>query len=116
MEPLFRFAVRERGRRACASKGMIDQKLQVKTSNVAGESARRLIEGRQLRVLARLGCYGLLALLIFEGLPRVLLSIGPIFRRVQGRDESTFRIQWVRRHGPKRSLVYSFDIYNPTRG
>lgn len=60
--------------------------------------------------------YGAYLLLILEIASRLLLPVDPIFRRIRGRDDSTFRIDWIKRHGRQKDFTQKFDVYNPTRG
>jgi len=55
-------------------------------------------------------------LVFFEASSRIILSVGPLYRRVRDRDDSSFRIDWVRRQGTPKTFAYEFDVYHPTRG
>lgn len=60
--------------------------------------------------------YGVYLLLVFEIASRLLLSVDPIFQRIRGADDSTFRIDWIKRHGGRKDFTQKFEVYNPTRG
>jgi hypothetical protein len=60
--------------------------------------------------------YGVYLLLCFEVGSRLLLSFGPAFRRVRGRDDSTFRILWIRQHSSGSDFNYTFHVYHSSRG
>jgi hypothetical protein len=61
----------------------------------------------------------LFALFIFlsvEFTSRTLLSFEPLFDRMKGYDESSHRIDWVKRHHPGEAPNYQFEVYDPVRG
>ncbi len=53
--------------------------------------------------------------LFFECSARAFLFVDPLFERVLGDDESSYRLNWIRR-GHKPGLSYVFDVYHPVRG
>jgi GDSL-like Lipase/Acylhydrolase family len=61
--------------------------------------------------------YLLVVFLFFEGAARIALSI-PAFRERIDNDAAdvSWRIHWLRRHGRKTGIYYTFDQYDPTRG
>lgn len=70
------------------------------------------------RRIARLAVYTFYFFLFAELMSRGLLSVGPLFRRLKDTDDSSRRIEWVKRHGSEQSITYEyqFEIYSPTRG
>lgn len=60
----------------------------------------------------------LCALVCFcEGTARLALRSDTFFRRVEGRDASSWRLRFVRRHAQGGGgLYYSFDVHHATRG
>lgn len=66
--------------------------------------------------MLRVAAFVLFLFALFEGGARVLLSIEPIYRRARGRDDASFRMDWVKQHGPRQDFEYKFYVYDPTRG
>lgn len=60
--------------------------------------------------------YWFYLLLFFEAASRTFLSVGPIFWRIKGWDDSSQRIEWMKRHSDQQEFVYKFDVYHPMRG
>jgi hypothetical protein len=69
------------------------------------------------RKLLRIAFFSIYSVLILEITCRLVLSIDPIFDRILGFDESSGRLGWIRRHQEtNHAIMYSFDIYDPTKG
>src|SRR5215831_14837554 len=69
--------------------------------------------------LSRGALFVVYLLVVLELATRLLLHIGPIFRTVVGRDDSSSgRLLWVRRHSEEGGFAaqYRFDVYDPIRG
>jgi len=69
--------------------------------------------------LSRGALYVVYLLVVLELATRLLLHIGPIFRTVVGRDDSSSgRLLWVRRHSEEGGFAaqYRFDVFDPMRG
>src|SRR5260370_10817041 len=70
-----------------------------------------------MRRIVKLAVYVLCFFLFAELMSRGLLSVGPLFRRLKDTDDSSRRIEWVKRHGSEQSSnEYEFVIHSPTRG
>jgi len=70
-----------------------------------------------MRRIVKLAVYVLYFFLFAELMSRGLLSVEPLFRRLKDTDDSSRRLEWVKRHGSKQSISYdyAFEIYSPTR-
>lgn len=55
-------------------------------------------------------------LLFAEASARLAFSLGPFFARVQGQDEASWRLRFVRRQARGGGLYYGFDVPHPRRG
>lgn len=58
----------------------------------------------------------LLVLVALEGTSRVLLYVDPVFRRIAGPDESSWRVRWIRHPHAREGVSYGFDVFDPRRG
>jgi len=45
----------------------------------------------------------------------LFFHINPLFDLIKGSGDIQWRVEWIKNHH-KISKIYSFDIYNPTRG
>lgn len=55
-------------------------------------------------------------LFFLEALSRTALSIDPIFNKVRGDDDASWRLDWIKRHNHGIEIYYKFDIYDPAKG
>ncbi len=78
-----------------------------KATDSWGSSGRRVLRSVLLVVCS---------LLLAEVTSRGLFSVGHLFWRAKGMDDSSQRIVWLKRHSRGQRFVYAFDIYHPTRG
>jgi hypothetical protein len=69
-----------------------------------------------VRRIATVALYALCAGLVGESAARAVLSIDPLFKRIRGEDDSSRRLDFVKRHSNKRHFTYNFDAYHPVRG
>ncbi len=68
------------------------------------------------RRLLKWAFFALCFLLFAEVTSRALFSVGPLFRRVKGADDSSARIAWVKLHSRGQKLAFAYDVYDSTRG
>lgn len=54
--------------------------------------------------------------LFVEGISRLAFSIDPVFEKIAGVDESSWRLSWIKRHQGEVEIYYKFDIYDPAKG
>ena len=90
------------------------------TSQDRGAAVPVPIDPRLLRVRLRtallLVAYLLGVFLFFEAVARGVLSVRDLRHRLETDDDTSHRLEWVRRQNRTRRLFYSFDIHHPTRG
>ncbi len=54
-------------------------------------------------------------IVIIEGIARLILSVPSMYYRIGRENDSSRRLDWIRRH-QNQNINYSFDIYNPSTG
>lgn len=62
------------------------------------------------------GLYVAGLLVFLEVVARVTFSIGPLQRRLDGSDDASHRMDWLRQRSNRQEFVYGFDVHHPTRG
>lgn len=80
-----------------------------------GRSSNTTTRSWRKNILFAAATLGLL-FLILEIVARLILSSNAIFSRIQGNDDTSWRLRWVYRHQPDNEIYYEFDVYHPTRG
>lgn len=71
---------------------------------------------RPIRRLAYAGLYLLVLCAFCEGVARLALAHPALRARLAGRDDASWRLQWVDRQQQQHGIYYRFDQHHPVRG
>lgn len=70
----------------------------------------------KLRKFLRVPAYLVCLFIFFELASRLIVAVGPLFKKIAGDDDASHRLKWVKRNRGREDMYSRFDVYDPARG